>query len=144
VRFEDLVDRARRATAPSRPVAVDRRRLGDVLLRAAAGSLVELHSCPPRLARRAGERPVASSLARHQVARGQDIVTSLRHRSVRIEDPLAAWLLGRLDGTRDRAALLADVRGVEAPGVAAPPVDELPEALDRALQRLARLGLLQE
>jgi methyltransferase-like protein len=142
VRFEDLVDRARRALAPSRPVAADRLRLGDVLLRAAAGSLVELHVHPPRLARRAGERPVASPLARRQAAHGEEIVTSLRHRNVRVEDPLAAHLLTRLDGTRDRAALFADVREFTAPGVAAPPEDELPEALDRALERLARLGLL--
>jgi hypothetical protein len=52
---------------------------------------------------------------------------------VRIEDALAAHLVGRLDGTRDRAALLADVRGFTAPGVEAPPDDELPEAVDRAL-----------
>jgi cyclopropane fatty-acyl-phospholipid synthase-like methyltransferase len=144
VAFDDLVERARRALAPARPLTADRRRLGDVLLRAAAGALVELHVHPPRVARRAGPRPRASPVAREQVARGEEIVTSLRHRSVRIEDPLAAFLLGRLDGTRDRAALLDDVRGFAAPGVSAPPEAELPAALDRALDRLAHLGLLSD
>ena len=68
---------------------------------------------------------------------------------MRIDDPLAAFLLARLDGTRDRAALLGDVRSFvdgggldSAAGVTAPPDDELPAALDRALDRLAELALL--
>jgi methyltransferase-like protein len=149
VAFEDLVDRARRAIAPARSVAEDRRRLADVLLRAAAGSLVSLHTHPPAVARRAGERPATSPLARRQAANGEEIVTSLRHTSVRIDDPLAAFLLTRLDGARDRTTLLADVRafvdggGLDlAADVSAPPDDDLPEALDRALDRLAELALL--
>ena len=149
VAFEDLVVRARRAIAPDRSAAEDRRRLADVLLRAAAGSLVDLHAHPPRVARRAGDRPAASPLARHQAANGDEIVTSLRHTSVRIDDPLAAFLLTRLDGTRDRPALVGDVRafvdggGLDAfEGVSAPPECELPEALERALDRLAELALL--
>jgi methyltransferase-like protein/cyclopropane fatty-acyl-phospholipid synthase-like methyltransferase len=144
VAFEDLVERARRASPPPRPLAADRTRLGEVLLRAAGASLVELHTHPPRVARRPGERPEASPLARLQAGRGDAVVTSLRHRSVRIEDPLAAFLLTRLDGTRDRAALLTEVLAFadEAEDVAAP--DELPAPLDRALDRLAELALLRD
>jgi hypothetical protein len=94
---------------------------------------------------------VASALARLQAARTDAVITSLRHSSVRVEDPLAGFLLTRLDGTRDHAALLAEVRafvaagGLDAaPGVSAPPDDELPEALERALDRLAELALLRE
>jgi methyltransferase-like protein/cyclopropane fatty-acyl-phospholipid synthase-like methyltransferase len=149
VAFEDLVERSRRAIASPRSPAEDRRRLGEVLLRAAAGSLVHLHTHPPSVARRAGERPAASPLARHQADAGNQVVTTLRHGSVRIDDPLAAFLLTRLDGTRDRAGLLADVSAFvedggldpEA-GVSPPPEDELPEALDQALDRLAELALL--
>jgi methyltransferase-like protein/trans-aconitate methyltransferase len=151
VAFEELVERARRAVAPARSLDEDRRRLGDVLLRAAAGSLVTLHTHPPRVARRAGERPAASALARHQAAQGDEVVTSLRHGSVRLDDPLAAFLLTRLDGTRDRSALLADVSafvddgGLDpAAGVSAPPRNELPSALDQALDRLAELSLLRD
>jgi methyltransferase-like protein/cyclopropane fatty-acyl-phospholipid synthase-like methyltransferase len=150
VAFEDLVDRARMAIASPGSVEEDRRRLGDVLLRAAAGSLIHLHAHPPRVARRAGERPAASPLARHQAAQGNQVVTTLRHGSVRIDDPLAAFLLSRLDGTRDRTGLLADVSafvedgGLDpAEGVAPPPEDELPVALDQALDRLAELALLR-
>lgn len=132
VAFADLAERSE-----------DRRRLGGVLLRAAAAALVQLHTHPPRVARRPGSRPVASALARLQAARGDEVVTTLRHGSVRIEDPLAAFLLTRVDGTRDRAALLREVREFRAPDVAAPPADELPAALDRALDRLAELALLQ-
>jgi methyltransferase-like protein/cyclopropane fatty-acyl-phospholipid synthase-like methyltransferase len=151
VAFEDLVERARLTAGRNRSIAEDRRRLGVVLLRAAAGSLVELHVHPPRPARRPGARPVASPLARLQAGRGDEAVTSLRHNSVRIEDPLAAFLLARLDGSRDRAALCDDVRafvaagGLEpSAGVSAPPDEELPAALDAALARLAELALLCE
>jgi methyltransferase-like protein/trans-aconitate methyltransferase len=149
VAFEDLVERARLAIASTHSPEEDRRRLGDVLLRAAAGSLIHLHTHPPRVARSPGERPAASALARHQAQRGEHVVTTLRHGSVRIDDPLAAFLLTRLDGTRDRTALLADVNafvddgGLDPDaGVSAPPEDELPAALDHALDRLAELALL--
>jgi methyltransferase-like protein/cyclopropane fatty-acyl-phospholipid synthase-like methyltransferase len=149
VAFEDLVERSRRAIESRHSPAEDRRRLGEVLLRAAAGSLIHLHTHPPSVARRAGERPAASPLARHQAGRGDQVVTTLRHGSVRIDDPLAAFLLTRLDGTRDRSTLLADVIAfVDGGGldpsadVSAPPQDELPEALDQALDRLAELALL--
>lgn len=136
VAFADLVELAR-----PRQLAEDRGRLGHALLRAAVAALVQLHAHPPRVARRPGPRPAASPLARLQAARGDEVVTTLRHGSVRIEDPLAAFLLTRLDGTRDRAALLRDVRDHRTPGVAPP--DELPAALDRALDRLAELALLE-
>jgi hypothetical protein len=70
---------------------------------------------------------------------------------VRLDDPLAAFLLTRLDGTRDRSALLADVSAfvddgglAPAAGVSAPPRNELPSALDQALDRLAELSLLRD
>ena len=76
------------------------------------------------------------------------MVTNLRHRSIRIEDDLARRLLTLLDGTRDRAALLDEVRGWREPGmgeddgVELPPEGELPEALEAALERLVALSLL--
>lgn len=55
-----------------------------------------------------------------------------RHTTVRVEGELERRLLGLLDGTRDRAALLRDL---DLPGFG-------PEQLEENLARLARLGLL--
>jgi hypothetical protein len=105
----------------------------EALLGGFAANLVSLHASPPRLAHRPGERPEASPLARYQAAEG-DLVTNLRHRSVRLEDEPARRLVGLLDGTRDRAALAAEL-----------PPDagtDVGPALERSLERLARLALL--
>ena len=53
-------------------------------------------------------RPAASALSRIEIERGAR-VTSLRHRQVEIDDPIAAAVLARLDGTRNLAALHRDV-----------------------------------
>ena len=82
----------------------------------------------PRLA--AGERPLASPLARCQ-ARPGAIVTTLQTHVVRINDEPTAALLGLLDGTRDRAAIREAFPG-----------ELTAEALDAALAKLAELGLL--
>jgi hypothetical protein len=120
----------------------DRTALCDALLRSYAANLVQLHAHPPALTTTPGETPEASPLARHQ-ARAGDMVTNLRHVSVRIEDDLGRELVTLLDGTRDRAALAADLaRFLRARG------DPLAEAelhagLDRSLQGLAGLALLR-
>jgi hypothetical protein len=105
--------------------------LGDVedaLLGGYAAGFLELHASPPHVASRPGERPEASPLARYQAAHGE-LVTNLRHRSVRLEDEPGRKLVTLLDGTRDRAALAA----------------ELPaKGLERSLEGLARLALLRE
>jgi hypothetical protein len=69
-------------------------------------------------------------------------VTNLRHTSVGIDDELGRRLVVLLDGTRDRAALLRDLRtflleaGREVP-------DGLDDGLERSLQGLAGLALLR-
>lgn len=70
------------------------------------GAIVNLHVHPPALVAAAGERPLASPLARWQAAR-QEELTTLTHTRVRVPDPHARRLLTLLDGTRDRAALTA-------------------------------------
>ncbi|MEK7403942.1 MAG: class I SAM-dependent methyltransferase [Acidobacteriota bacterium] len=111
-------------------LAVPDAALSEMLLQACAAGPVELHVSPPRLAARAGERPVSSPLARLQ-AREQDVVTTLRHTMVRLEGERERQLLLLLDGSRDRAALLNEL---------AAPVP--PEQLEENLAKLARLGLL--
>lgn len=96
----------------------------EILLRLYAANLVELHAHAPQFVPVAGERPVASPLARLQ-ARRSPVVTSLRHTSVRIEDALGRHILLRLDGTRDRAALLAELRAEVETGTLRPERDGL-------------------
>jgi hypothetical protein len=69
-------------------------------------------------------------------------VTNLRHTRVRIEDDLGRRLVTLLDGTRDRAALAAELRAFLADRGDPVPAD-LPVALDRSLQGLARMALLE-
>jgi cyclopropane fatty-acyl-phospholipid synthase-like methyltransferase len=119
----------------------DRAAVCGALLRCYAGNLVQLHTVPPPLATSAGDRPEASPLARHQ-ARSGELVTNLRHTSVRIEDDLGRRLVSLLDGTRDRAQLVEELRAfLRAAGRAVP--DDLDSGLDRSLEGLAGLALLR-
>ncbi|MCI0455927.1 MAG: class I SAM-dependent methyltransferase [Gemmataceae bacterium] len=91
-------------------VARDTQTLGQALLTfyaSASTSLVELSLCPPRLPVKVGERPAASPLARLQAAE-KGWVTNLRHEQVGVGE-LERCLLRLLDGSRDRAALVAAV-----------------------------------
>jgi len=90
--------------------------------------MVDLHTCPGA-AVRAGERPVASPLARYQAQRRYPLITTLDHRALSPDDP--AWLdfLSLLDGTRDRGAVAAE-SGLDKAQV------------EERLERLARLALL--
>ncbi len=114
----------------------------DALLRAYAANLVMLHVHPPALTTTPGERPCTSALARQQAGAGE-LVTNLRHVSVRIEDDLGRRLLALLDGTRDRAALAAELRAFLAERGEQLSDAELRDGLERSLQGLARLALLQ-
>jgi methyltransferase-like protein/2-polyprenyl-3-methyl-5-hydroxy-6-metoxy-1,4-benzoquinol methylase len=93
------------------------RKLGELLLRAYAGGIVELNVVPPRLVTCPSEMPVASPLARLQSRENGEIV-NLRHFNIRVEDPLSRQLLHLLDGTRDRAALLDEVMELVESGMA--------------------------
>jgi SAM-dependent methyltransferase len=89
----------------------------------------------PARAVMAGERPTASPLARREIERGKDVLTSLLHTPVRFEDPLARRLVMLLDGTRDREAIARDFAGD------GPPLR--PDALEHNLTQLGQLSLLQ-
>ena len=83
-----------------------------------------------------GVRPLASALARIEIERGTR-VTSLRHRQVEIDDPVAASALVRLDGTRDRATLHEDLSRASP----AEPVEE--RRIETVLAGLAHHCLLE-
>jgi hypothetical protein len=127
---------------PSQCGAADRAALCDALLRCYAANLAQLHAHPPALTTVPGEAPEASALARHQ-ARAGEMVTNLRHVSVRIEDDLGRELVTLLDGTRDRSALTAQLgRSLRARDDERSAAD-LRDGLDRSLQGLAKLALLR-
>jgi SAM-dependent methyltransferase len=107
----------------------DEEAVAEMLRRAYAANLVRLHVWAPALTTTPSERPLASALARLQLAEGGR-VTTLLHTSVEIGDELGRRLIGLLDGTRDRAALLAELGR---------PADEL----ERSLEGLGRIGLLE-
>ncbi len=101
--WETTHSRLARAAAPLPADAP--KALAEALLQCFLASLVELHVHAPRLAREAGERPVASPLARLQAATG-DVVTTLRHRMARLNN-FERQVVTLLDGSRDRDAVLA-------------------------------------
>jgi hypothetical protein len=109
---------------------VDAGELAESLVGAFDEGKVSFHAVPSPAARVAGERPVASALARSQ-ARPGAIVTTLENYVVRINDEPTAALLGLLDGTRDRVAIRDEFPG-----------ELTEESLEAALAKLAELGLL--
>ena len=117
------------------PAALPVAELGDedavaeMLRRAYAANLVRLHVWAPGLTATPSVRPVASALARLQAAEGTR-VTTLLHGSLEVGDERGRRLIGLLDGTRDRAALAADMGA---------PVQEV----ERSLEGLARAALLE-
>jgi SAM-dependent methyltransferase len=121
--------RLRAAWPRALPVAeLDGEAVREILLRAYAANVVQLHMWAPALAAEPAERPVASALARLQAARGSRI-TNLLHESVDVPDELGRRLITLLDGTRDRAALLRELQRPAA-------------ELERSLEGLARIALL--
>ncbi len=137
----ELVERVgRRLRLSSQPGEADDRtifqQLAPTIVEWFAMRLVDLHAFDPPLAERAGERPLASQVARYQLANGLagtenratggpveiatlsaversptqvHQVTNLLHRRVRLGGELAAQVLARLDGQHDRAAIVAEL-----------------------------------
>jgi len=137
--FDELLGRIRASLGPAaspedQPATQQARALGEILLRVCAAGLAELHVHRFEFAGEAGERPAASPVARLQV-RSDSRIATLRHTTVRVEDALAQQLLLLLDGTRDRAALRAELTASASRDVGA-------EELEAALEKLARFALL--
>jgi len=129
--FSDLLSAAHNrihALAAQGPAAQDKQTLANDLLQGYANGLVELHSAAAPFGSRAGERPIASLLARWQAQAGRP-VTNLRH-EVLHPTPALRSLLPLLDGTRTREAILASTAGVDA------------AQLEEALAEVARCAVL--
>ena len=149
------VARARLAATPD-AFKLDAQMLGANLLTAYSYSdkLVELHAYPPPVARAVSDRPAASHVARFQASHHNDRVTNLRHERVSL-DEADRYLLGHLDGTHDRRALVDRLLvGPVAEGILAVQEDGrqvedpgrvrylLAEGLEQRLSWLASVGLL--
>ncbi|HWQ54605.1 MAG TPA: class I SAM-dependent methyltransferase [Bryobacteraceae bacterium] len=126
--FSELLDRIRAAAASSATLEQDAAALAEILWYTCRCGLVELHATPGRFVCKAGEHPEASAVARLELRDGSQAPT-LTHGVVEMEDEIGRRLVLLLDGTRDRAALAAEL------GV---PVS----AVENSLARLARLPLL--
>lgn len=125
-----------------------------LLLNMYVGKLIELHAYAPRVAGEPSERPRLSTLARMQL-RDQETATNLHHRTIQF-DGLTRQLALLMDGTRDRAAVLAELESQVRAGTVAieengSPVQDreraveiLTKGMDANLRRLARLSLLVE
>ncbi len=109
--------------------------LQELLLRTYACGLLDLHASPSPFSTEVSERPRAFSLARFH-ARSGSVIPTLKHSTVRLEDPLARRLVALLDGTRDRAALLHDLQPLS-------PSPLHSDDLERNLAKLARMALLE-
>lgn len=159
MRFDQLLRAARLELSPNIArrngdvIQDDALMLGEFLLKAYAGNMVELHACPSQFVLEASERPAASRLARLQLESGA-AVTTLRHTTVRVTGDLGINLLMLLDGSRDRKALLEELgKLVESGRVvirkegkevfdAREALKVLADELDQNLARIARLALL--
>lgn len=90
--------------------------LGKCFLECYLSGLVEFYSQPPAFSARVGDRPATSRVARAQVQHRCEHVTNLRHESRPLSEP-NRWLVGLLDGTRDRQALIRVLRELVREGV---------------------------
>jgi hypothetical protein len=146
--FEELVDAARRRLG--RSGSEDRGdgegRLAEALLAAYSGGMAELHVWQPPWESARGGRPVLSPLARSQLERGQEVVTSLSHTNRIVNLPIMRAIFLLLDGTRDLAAVAAEVgRRLDAGELELPPGatrESMPEDLARSVRDAAAGGLL--
>jgi methyltransferase-like protein/SAM-dependent methyltransferase len=152
VSFDDLVAAVGRATRRPADAVFDD--VAQQVLGGLAAGTLHAQVVPVR-AGRPSARPLASRVARDEIARGDTWVTNLRHQGVQL-DPYMAALLPLLDGTRDATALVEDLAPLVASGspslldLQGEPVttvararDVLAEGLPRALDVLAYYALLE-
>jgi SAM-dependent methyltransferase len=152
VALDALYDSARampgQVAAGAGDPAAARKAFSDEVLQLYAAGIVQLRLWSPPVTNAVAERPAAGALARLQATRGGP-VTNLLHQPMAI-DAFDRALIPLLDGTRDVAALAAEMSAAGFPiaeslatspgGVAAN--DEPAYSLRENLERLARAGLL--
>jgi hypothetical protein len=90
---------------PDQDVPAD---IAEFILSTYGAGLLDLHLSLAPFVLQVGDKPLASSLARWQ-ARRSDVVATLHHRTLKLSNAIHRGLLALCDGTRDRAALRADL-----------------------------------
>jgi SAM-dependent methyltransferase len=113
------------------------RRLAEILVGLYGAAVIELHANAPAIALEAAERPDIGALVRAQLAEGSR-VTNLWHETMVVDDASARQLAALLDGTRDRADLLAAL----GPSFGAEDERTAAEVLEHYLRQFVRLGFL--
>jgi len=109
--------------------------------------VIELHLHEPVYTVEPGAFPIASSIARLQIKQG-NVIATLLHESLRLDDEIARQLLLLLDGTRDRSALAQELRRVIESNARVPDPEKetmlkgLATDLDEKLVELGKFGLL--
>jgi SAM-dependent methyltransferase len=129
--------------------SLDPQPLSSFLLQLYAGGIVDFRTVLPPFVREVSSHPVASPIARWQAQSG-NLVATVFHIGVRIEDEIGRCLLSLLDGSLDHAALVdklwAFLKSKNA--LVIPNGDESAARRDQEtkleenLQQLAKLGLL--
>jgi methyltransferase-like protein len=134
VDFDALCTAAAQSARMPEVPADERMGLASDLLQAYAIGVVELHACASPFVIEAGDKPIASALARLQATRGLQ-VTNQRHESMTLDDTsrkAIAWL----DGAHTRH----DLAKLAWPGMAAAPARAQADAL---IAHLARHALIE-
>src|SRR2546423_2576634 len=157
VKFDQLLEAARARTPVEGGQMSDddsAQTLASALMQTYGAGVIELHMHAHEFTLEVSERPVASRLARAQARRGEVITTRL-YKNIRLDDALGRQLLLLLDGTRDHAAILREMRALveagferssqmeEISGEKEEFLNALPAQLEEKLAELARLGLLK-
>jgi len=127
--FEDLLGAARRQET--------REDLAKILIGIAAMGLVEFRTRRTPAAARLSEKPTASPLARIEAEDG-DVITTLLHQSMQLEDASSKKFILLLDGTRTHGDLV-ECMAREYPAI---PADKLEAQVRANLLDLLRMGLL--
>jgi len=131
MQFADLLTEAEGEAEP----------LAGALLQAYSAGLLEVNVRPGQFKAEAGDRPVASPLARLQAEDGS-MVTTLRHTTQELADDVDRCLVLLLDGSLGRSALLGALRDFLR-SRAIPRVEPVTaESLETRLARLAKQALL--
>jgi SAM-dependent methyltransferase len=123
----------------------DEDRLLELLLKISAASIAELHSMRPPFVTELSDRPRVNALTRREAAT-ERAVTNLKHKCVVLEDEFVRHLVFLVDGTRNRAAIEEEmarfIQEKNEPGADAL-LAALPEGIQRNLERVANLALLE-